>query len=103
MIIGTFTKAAGKLSGTLSSYLGSAKVTFQPNEKGPDFTLIDQTGCELGVAWSRTSKAGKEYISVKLDSPTWPAAINAALFADKQGHSRLVWDRDDRRSGDDQE
>jgi WD40 repeat protein len=54
----------------------------------------------LGIAWNRTSKAGKEYISVKLDSPTWPAPINAALFADKNGRSRLVWDRDERRSGD---
>jgi len=103
MIIGTFTKTAGKLSGKLSTYLGSAKVALRPNEKGPDFTLIDEGGCELGVAWNRKSKAGKEYISVKLDSPTWPIAINAALFADKNGHSRLVWDRDDRKSGDDQE
>jgi uncharacterized protein (DUF736 family) len=103
MIIGTFTQAAGKLSGTLSAYLGSAKVSFQPNEKGPDFTLIDATGSELGIAWRRTSKAGKEYISVKLDSPTWPSPINAALFADKNGRSRLVWDRDDRKSTDHEE
>jgi uncharacterized protein (DUF736 family) len=97
MIIGTFTQAAGKLSGTLSAYLGSAKVTFRPNDKGPDFTLIDAAGCELGVAWNRTSKAGKGYVSVKLDSPIWPSPINAALFADKDGRRHLVWDRDDRK------
>jgi uncharacterized protein (DUF736 family) len=100
MIIGTFKKTELKLSGSLSAYLGGSKVTFLSNNKGPDFTLIDQMGCELGLAWRRTSKAGKEYISVKLDSPNWPAPINAALFADANGHHRLVWDREDRKSGD---
>jgi uncharacterized protein (DUF736 family) len=101
MIVGTFTQQAGKLVGTLSAYLGSAKVTFLPNEKGPDFTLIDAAGCELGVAWSRESKrGGTEYISVKLDSPTWPTPINAALFTDRDGRRRLVWDRDDRKPND---
>ncbi len=51
-------------------------------------------GAELGAAWEKTSDAGTDYLSLKLDDPTFPAPIYASLFADNEGDKySLVWQR----------
>ena len=42
---------------------------------------------ELGAAWKKTSKDKNDYLSVKLDDPSFPAAINAAAVVIDGVHS----------------
>ena len=85
------------------SYAGSIRtlnlnvraVQFRPVErtaaKAPDFRIFaGQT--EFGAAWKETSSDNRPYLSVKLDDPSFPAAINAALV-ETEGAYSLVWSR----------
>jgi uncharacterized protein (DUF736 family) len=99
MIIGKFqTKEDGRIVGEMQALLfGRVNLTFQPNDKGADYTVIfTETGTEVGAAWKKTSKeGGKPFISVRLDSPVLSKPFNAALFPgrDQPGTHVLVWDR----------
>ncbi len=96
--IGTFTaNADNSFSGaihTLSINLKAVQfrpVTDKPGDKSPDFRVFAGKA-ELGAAWKKTSKDKNDYLSVKLDDPSFPAAINAALVVIDGVHS-LVWSR----------
>jgi len=53
---------------------------------------------ELGAAWKKASTEGREYISVKLDDPTWAAPVYASLLEAEDGKGlNLLWSR---RNGD---
>ena len=47
---------------------------------------------EIGAAWSKPSREGRDYLSVKLDDPSFNAPIYANLFDDEDGrlHPHLV-------------
>jgi len=51
---------------------------------------------EVGAAFLK-EKDGMTYYSVILDSPLFPASLNAALFPDKEneGMFNLVWNKED--------
>jgi uncharacterized protein (DUF736 family) len=94
MIIGKFTsKDDGQLEGFLDTISGDVGLKFTPNTKGANYTVTTDNGCEAGAAWKRTTNDGKDYVSVRLDSPFLPAPINCALFVQKDGSYVLVWDR----------
>jgi len=38
---------------------------------------------ELGAAWEKVSNEGRDYLSVKLDDPSFPAPIHATLVEGK--------------------
>ena len=60
-------------------------------EKGPDFRIFSgQT--EFGAAWKKTSQADRDYLSVKLDDPSFPVPIFASLVDADEGYS-LIWSR----------
>lgn len=95
--IGTFHKQAdGSYAGaikTLSLNVKAAqfRAAETDNEKGPDFRIFaGQT--EFGAAWKKTSRENREYLSVKLDDPSFPAPIYASLVEVEGGHS-LIWSR----------
>ena len=49
---------------------------------------------EVGAAWSRRSNEGREYLSLKLDDPSFTAPIYANLFDDEAGEGySLIWSR----------
>jgi len=52
---------------------------------------------ELGAAWQKTSEQGRDYLSVKLDDPSFPAPIYATL-AEVEGEDglQLSWSRSNR-------
>ena len=95
--IGTFNKTedgsyAGSIK-TLSLNVKSAQL--RPNdkadEKAPDFRIFaGQT--EFGAAWKKTSRENREYLSVKLDDPSFPQPIFASLVDADDGYS-LIWSR----------
>lgn len=71
----------------------------------PDFVVFGSSSeeageFEIGAAWKKTSKAGKPYLSVKLDGPTLAAPINAAMIPQEDGSHALVWNRDSRKADD---
>jgi len=95
--IGAFTaNADGSYSGAIRTLSLNVKtVQFRPVEKtgerSPDFRVYSgQT--EFGAAWKKTSKDNNDYLSVKLDDPSFSEAMNAALVLIDGVHS-LVWSR----------
>jgi uncharacterized protein (DUF736 family) len=66
-------------------------------KRRPQYRIYSQ-GAEVGAAWSKTSEAGNDYISLKLDDPALPAPIYASLFVDNEGDKySLVWQRPTKR------
>jgi uncharacterized protein (DUF736 family) len=97
MNIGNFQNAEnGRITGDMVTLLtGRVRLTLVPQEKGADYTVLTESGCEVGGGWTKTApKNGKTYISLRLDSPFLPKPVNVALFQAKdEGKHVLVWDR----------
>ena len=99
--IGTFTKSENGYAGAVKTLALNVKARIAPaektNDKAPDFRVFaGQT--EFGAAWKKRSSEGREYLSVKLDDPGFPAPIYASLVEveGEEGLS-LIWSR---RNGD---
>ena len=95
--IGTFTADKDGFTGTLRNLTLNVKVKLVPNDKGdnekaPDFRL-QAAGHDIGAAWKKTSEAGREYISVTLDDPSFPATVYARLIEGENGTHDLIWSR----------
>ena len=99
-IIGTFTKSSdgSGFVGTIKTVVLNVKAKIAPadkdNDKAPDYRIFaGQT--EFGAAWKKTARdSDREYLSVKLDDPSFPAPIFASLVATEGGDSyALVWSR----------
>tara|TARA_R110000782_G_scaffold268961_1_gene366198 strand:+ start:14054 stop:14344 length:291 start_codon:yes stop_codon:yes gene_type:complete len=94
-IIGTFTKADEKFSGELKTLSLKAKISIVPTaldgENTPDFRVMAGT-TEIGAGWVRTSSKGKDYVSLKLDDPTFAAPVYANLV-ERQDKHVLIWNR----------
>jgi uncharacterized protein (DUF736 family) len=95
--IGTFHKQDdGSISGAIKTLTLNVKsVVLRPvdkdNDKAPDFRIFSgQT--EFGAAWKKTSKENRDYVSVKLDDPSFPDPIYASLVDADEGYS-LIWSR----------
>jgi uncharacterized protein (DUF736 family) len=55
---------------------------------------------EIGAAWSKRSEEGRDYLSLKLDDPSFNAPIYANLFDDEEGDGfTLIWSRPGKRNG----
>lgn len=96
--IGTFTRAAnGTFSGTVRTLSLNAKVTLRPSENGndraPDLRAFSGS-VEIGAGWTKTSREEREYVSLKLDDPSFSAPIYASLIAGEvEGEYNLIWSR----------
>ena len=98
--IGTFTKnenGAG-FTGSVKTLTLNVKAKFVAtegeSERGPDFRILAGT-TEFGAAWKKTAReTQREYLSVKLDDPSFPAPIYASLVeAEDGGEHSLIWSR----------
>jgi uncharacterized protein (DUF736 family) len=99
--IGNFSKTDTGFSGAVKTLTLNVKATFRAddkeNDKAPDFRIFAGT-IEFGAAWKKTSREGRDYLSVKLDDPSFPAPIYASLVeADDRKSHMLIWSR---RNGD---
>ena len=63
--------------------------------RGRAATGADRLGSAAGAAWTRKAKeTGREYLSVKLDDPSFPEPIYASLVeAEAEGSYNLIWSR----------
>ena len=95
--IGTFTKDdAGNYNGaiktlTLDVKTATLRQVEKDSDKAPDFRIFAGK-TEFGAAWKKTSRENRDYLSVKLDDPSFPAPIYASLVDADEGYS-LIWSR----------
>jgi uncharacterized protein (DUF736 family) len=95
--IGTFTRGDnGSFTGAIRTLTLNAKATLRPsekdNDKAPDYRVFAGT-VECGAAWRKTSREEREYLSIKLDDPSFAAPIYASLIEADNGEHRLIWSR----------
>ncbi len=96
--IGTFTKADnGNFTGTITTLTLKAKTIIRPvdkeSDKAPDYRLAVGT-VECGAGWKKTSRENRDYLSVKVDDPSFPGPIYATLVeTDTAGEYALIWSR----------
>lgn len=96
--IGTFTATRNGFSGAIKTLTLNVTARFErienPSETGPHFRVFSG-GVELGAAWQKFARQSeRDYLSVKLDDPSFPAPIYAKLV-DVESHEglQLIWSR----------
>ena len=104
--IGTFKKSGSELQGeivTLSVQTKGVRIapeTSRANDNAPTHRVYVGRA-EIGAAWAKRSNEGRDYLSVKLDDPSFNAPIYANLFEDEDGESHtLIWSRARKSNGD---
>ena len=98
--IGTFKKSAnGNYTGeivTMSVQKKNVTITAEEpsdNENAPTHRVF-LARADIGAGWAKTSKEGRDYLSIKLDDPSFNSPIFASLFADEDGKTfNLIWSR----------
>ncbi|MGY3133748.1 uncharacterized protein (DUF736 family) [Bradyrhizobium sp. USDA 4501] len=105
--IGTFKKTGNnELTGeivTLSLQARNVRIVPETNRSGDNAPShrVYVGRVEIGAGWSKRSNEGRDYLSLKLDDPSFTAPIFANLFDDEDGEGfSLIWSRPSRRSGD---
>lgn len=104
--IGTFKKVGNEIHGEIVTLSVQAKnVRIVPeanrtNDNAPSHRIY-VSRADLGAGWSKRSAEGRDYISVKLDDPSFSAPIYANLFDDEGGDGyTLIWSRSRKPSGE---
>ena len=99
--IGTFTSTENGFTGSIRTLALNVKARIarvdNPSDKGPHFRIY-AGNVELGAAWQkRSSESDRDYLSVKLDDPSFPAPIYATLTGGAgEDDSPLMWSRPNR-------
>ena len=102
-VIGEFaTNGNNSIAGYVRTLTVGFKARLNPIERvsrdAPDFRITAGNGVEVGAGWKATSDDGEEYISVKMDDPSFTAPISAALWPnEKEGEYALIWNRPKKR------
>lgn len=104
--IGSFKKVESDFQGeiiTLSLRTTGVRIvreTNRPNDNAPSHRVYVGRA-EIGAAWSKRSSEGRDYLSLKLDDPSFTAPVFANLFNDEHGDAYiLIWSRPSKRNGD---
>ena len=108
--IGTFKKTGSEFVGEIVTLSVQAKnVRIVPEEVGTHGNAPSHRvfvgRAEIGAAWSKRSNEGRDYLSLKLDDPSFTQPIYANLFddavveGDEESYS-LIWSRARRQNGD---
>ena len=103
--IGSFKKVGDEYQGEIVTLAVQAKgVRIVPeanrtNDKAPTHRVYIGR-IEVGAAWSKRSEEGRDYLSLKLDDPSFNAPIFANLFAEEDGEGHtLIWSRPRPKNG----
>ncbi|HWX28058.1 MAG TPA: DUF736 domain-containing protein, partial [Steroidobacteraceae bacterium] len=104
--IGSFKKVGNDFQGeiiTLSLQAKGVRIVSEQNrssnENAPSYRVFVGRA-EIGAAWSKRSEEGRDYLSLKLDDPSFNAPIYANLFDEEGGEGyTLLWSRP-RKNGD---
>ena len=97
--IGSFKKVGSDFQGEIVTLSVQAKGvrlvadTNRSNDNAPSHRVYVGRA-EIGAAWSKRSEEGRDYLSLKLDDPSFNAPIYANLFDDEDGEGyTLIWSR----------
>ena len=95
--IGTFIRGEdGAFHGTIRTITLNVEAVIRlsekESEKAPDYRVF-AGAIEFGAAWRKVSREGRDYLSVKLDDPSFAAPIYASLIESEEGELRLIWSR----------
>jgi uncharacterized protein (DUF736 family) len=96
--IGSFTRDNdGVFIGMIRTLNISVKATIRPagkdSERAPDYR-VTANGVEFGAGWSKSAKeSGLEYLSLKLDDPSFTGPVYATLIQSDNGEYKLIWSR----------
>ena len=103
--IGSFKKSGSDFQGeivTLSVQTKNVRIvpeTNRANDNAPSHRVF-VSRIEIGAGWSKRSEEGRDYLSVKLDDPSFNAPIYANLFEDEDGEGyTLIWSRSRKPNG----
>jgi len=104
--IGSFKKSGNEYQGeivTLSVQTKGVRIVpeaTRSNDNAPSHRVFVGRA-EIGAAWSKRSNEGRDYLSLKLDDPSFNAPIFANLFDDEDGEgSSLIWSRSRKKNGE---
>jgi uncharacterized protein (DUF736 family) len=104
--IGSFKKSSQEFQGeivTLTLQTKGVRIvpeTDRTNENAPSHRVYVGRA-EIEAAWSRRSTEGRDYLSVKLDDPSFNAPIYANLFDEEDAETyTLIWSRSRKPNGD---
>lgn len=104
--IGTFKKVGNDFQGeivTMSVQTKNVRIVAEEgtaNENAPSHRVFVGRA-EIGAAWTKRSGEGRDYLSLKLDDPSFTAPIFANLFDDEDGEGySLIWSRPNGRRSD---
>ena len=104
--IGSFKKSGNEYQGDIVTLSVQAKgVRIVPeanrsNDNAPSHRVFVGRA-EIGAAWSKQSNEGRDYLSLKLDDPSFTTPIFANLFDDPDGESfTLIWSRSSKKNGE---
>src|SRR6202051_5055581 len=104
--IGSFKKSGQEFQGeivTLSLKTKGVRIvpeTERTNENAPSHRVYVGRA-EIGAAGSKRSNEGRDYLSVKLDDPSFNAPIYANLFDDEDAETcTLIWSRSRKPTAD---
>ncbi len=103
--IGSFKKVGSEFQGEIVTLNLQAKgVRIVPemsrmNDDAPSHRVYVGR-IEIGAAWSKRSGEGRDYLSLKLDDPSFNAPIYANLFDDVEESYTLIWSRSRKPNGD---
>jgi len=104
--IGSFKKVGNEFQGeivTLSVQTKGVRIVPEASRSGDNTPShrVYVRRVEIGAGWSKRSNEGRDYLSVKLDDPSFNAPIYANLFADEDGDGfTLIWSRNRKPNGD---
>ena len=104
--IGTFTKSGNEFTGEITTLAVQAKkvrivpVENRASENAPSHRVFVGRA-EIGAGWEKRSNENRDYLSLKLDDPSFVAPIYANLFDDEgQDTYSLIWSRPNGRRAD---
>jgi uncharacterized protein (DUF736 family) len=106
-VIGTFKQIGeGEFLGdifTLSLRATGVRIvpeTVRSSDNAPSHRILIGR-VEIGACWRKRSNEGRDYLSLKLDDPSFKEPIYANLFNDEGGETfSLIWSRGRRQNGD---
>ena len=99
--IGTFITTDNGFTGSIRTLALNVKARIarvdSPSDKGPHFRIY-AGAVELGAAWQKRSEQNdRDYLSVKLDDPSFSAPIYATLTeVEGEDGYQLIWSRPNR-------
>ncbi len=111
MQIGSFIRTANGFEGVIESAVLDIRVSIVPADPGdadkaPDWRVHrgdDGDGPEIGAGWNESGERAGDYVSLRIDDPTFTQPIRAALFriGDDDSAWALRWNRPQKRRDED--